>query len=258
MVAFFLRHPVEALTIDVKENKNAIKSISIESTKEPDQTKIWELKKQLDFLKEENSKLKSENLCLKTENKDLTERTSNLSYILADLQGKTKNAEEERDSLITAMRRLVLESSAEDKNNVSINMQNCDNQTKFNEADDCTTQSTEDVLNSNIQLENRYSALEDQLKEAGQSTTAKAVHQDQARNEKNKGKSKSKSKQSTNESNKNLSDDQIQLQQEEQQEPKTKTSVVVAGDSMLRYVNGWELYQLVGKMFSQVFFWRYC
>ena len=43
-------------------------------------------------------------------------------------------------------------------------MQNCDNQRKFNEADDCTTQSREDVLNSNIQLENRYSALEDQLK----------------------------------------------------------------------------------------------
>jgi regulator of replication initiation timing len=64
------------------------------------------LGKQLDCLKEENSKLKSENLCLKTENKDLTERTNNLSYILADLQGKTKNAEEERDSLITAMRLL--------------------------------------------------------------------------------------------------------------------------------------------------------
>ena len=63
-----------------------IKSISIESTKVPDQTKIWELEKQLDCLKEENSKLKSENLCLKTENKDLTQRTNNLSYILADLQ----------------------------------------------------------------------------------------------------------------------------------------------------------------------------
>jgi hypothetical protein len=80
-----LKNQLEALTIDVKENKNAIKSISIESTKEPDQTKIWELGKQLDCLKEENCKLKSENLCLKTENKDLTERTNNLSYILADL-----------------------------------------------------------------------------------------------------------------------------------------------------------------------------
>jgi hypothetical protein len=43
-------------------------------------------------------------------------------------------------------------------------MQNCDNQRKFNEADDCTTQSREDVLNSNIQLKNKFSALQDQLK----------------------------------------------------------------------------------------------
>jgi hypothetical protein len=35
-----LKYQLEALTIDVKENKNAIKSISIESTQEPDQTKF--------------------------------------------------------------------------------------------------------------------------------------------------------------------------------------------------------------------------
>ena len=79
--------------------------------------------KQLDFLKEENDKLKNENLCLKSENKDLTERTNNLSYILADLQGKAKNAELERDSLIAATRLLVLESRQDDKS-VPINMQN--------------------------------------------------------------------------------------------------------------------------------------
>ena len=77
-------------------------------TKDLDQTKVRELEKQLNFLKEENDKLKNENLCLKSENKDLTERTNNLSYILADLQGKVKNAELERDSLITAARLLVL------------------------------------------------------------------------------------------------------------------------------------------------------
>ena len=79
--------------------------------------------KQLDFLKEENDKLKNENLCLKSENKDLTERTNNLSYILADLQGKAKNAELERDSLIAATRLLVLESRQDDRS-VPINMQN--------------------------------------------------------------------------------------------------------------------------------------
>ena len=34
---------------------------------------------------------------------DLTERISNLLYILSDLQQKTKNAEQERDSVITAI-----------------------------------------------------------------------------------------------------------------------------------------------------------
>ena len=41
-------------------------------------------------------------------------------------------------------------------------------------------------MNSNIQLKNKFSALQDQLKEAGQSTTAKAIPQDQARNKKKK------------------------------------------------------------------------
>ena len=40
--------------------------------------------------KEENCEFQSENLCLKTENKDLTERTNNLSYILADYKERPK------------------------------------------------------------------------------------------------------------------------------------------------------------------------
>ena len=35
-------------------------------TKDLDQTKVRELEKQLDFLKEENDKLKNENSCLKS------------------------------------------------------------------------------------------------------------------------------------------------------------------------------------------------
>jgi hypothetical protein len=46
-----------------------IKSISIESTKVPDQTKIWELEKQLDCLKEENSKRKARIFALKLNTK---------------------------------------------------------------------------------------------------------------------------------------------------------------------------------------------
>ena len=46
--------------------------------------------------------LRQENLELKKENGSLTERINNLSYILADLQDKAKNAQEEIASLITS------------------------------------------------------------------------------------------------------------------------------------------------------------
>ena len=233
-----IKNQLEALTINVNENKNAIKSFSNKMTKDLDQTKVRELEKQLDFLKEENDKLKNENLCLKSENKDLTERTNNLSYILADLQGKAKNAELERDSLITAARLLVLESSQDDKK-VPINMQNCDNQIELNEADDCT-QLRDHALNSNIQLKNRFSAFNDEAKQPDQTTTVRSAHEDHKLGKKKK-KSKPKDGKRTNESIKRLSDDQIQTQQEDQQQSKTKTSVVVAGDSMIKYVKGWEL-----------------
>ena len=234
-----LKYQLEALTINVKENKNAIKSISDKRTKDLDQTKVQELEKQLDFLKDENDKLKNENLCLKSENKDLIERTNNLSYILADLQGKAKNAELEKDSLITAMRLLVLESNTEDKTNVSINMPNHDNQRELNEAEACT-QSGDDALNSNIQMKNKFSALEDEVKQAGTTTTGKRANADHSK-EKKKRKSKPKDRQFTNESNKKLSDAETRTQQEDQQQSQAKTSVVVAGDSMIKYVKGWEL-----------------
>ena len=228
-----IKNQLEALTINVNENKNAIKSFSNKMAKDLDQTKVRELEKQFDFLKEENDKLKNENLCLKSENKDLTERTNNLSYILADLQGKVKNAELERDSLITAARLLVLESSQDDKS-VPINMQNCDNQIELNEADDCT-QLRDDALNSNIQLKNRFSALNDEAKQPGQTTTVRSAHEEHTLGKK-KRKSKPKDGNRTNESIKS-----VQAQQEDQQQSKTKTSVVVAGDSMIKYVKGWEL-----------------
>ena len=50
--------------------------------------------------------LKRENLELKNQNKDLTDRISNLNYILADFQGKAKAAEDEKASLITSVRLL--------------------------------------------------------------------------------------------------------------------------------------------------------
>ena len=67
---------------------------------------------EMDNVKTENLKLVKKNLNLKNDNDNLKERVNNLSYILADLQGKAKNAEEQNDYLITAMRLL-----AENSNN---------------------------------------------------------------------------------------------------------------------------------------------
>ena len=64
--------------------------------------------KQLNGLKNQDkdklSALEKENHELKVENSALEERKNNLSYILADLQGKVKHAEEQKASLITAIR----------------------------------------------------------------------------------------------------------------------------------------------------------
>jgi lysophospholipase L1-like esterase len=56
--------------------------------------------------KEKLSALEIENHELKVQNSALEERMTNLTYILADLQGKLKNAEEEKASLITVIRLL--------------------------------------------------------------------------------------------------------------------------------------------------------
>ena len=92
---------------------------------------IQKSKNETDCLKEKNYQLMDENKHLKSEKNDLTERINNLSYILADLQQKTKNAEQERDSVITAMRLLIAETNGVMENNV-IKQKMC------NEADECT------------------------------------------------------------------------------------------------------------------------
>ena len=51
-------------------------------------------------------RLRKENLELKRQNDEFSERIQNLSYILADLQDKAKLAEDEKASLITAIKLL--------------------------------------------------------------------------------------------------------------------------------------------------------
>ena len=131
-----------------------------------------------------------ENKHLKGEKNDLTKRINNLSYILADLQQKTKNAEQERDSVITPMRLLIAETNGVMENNV-IKQKMC------NEADECTQ--LKDIVNPDIKLKNRFSVLENKQVEVGEfsATPNQNTEEDQNTEEgqvpkKKKAKSKSK------------------------------------------------------------------
>ena len=136
---------------EVHANTAAVNEILIERTKGLNEGKLKELENELACSRKENHKLLNENSNLKSANENLTERANNLSYILADLQGKTKNAEDERDSLITAMRLLVAESNAIVKENEQLNHKHIIEQSNSNEADDCTTQ-IEDVCKSEYSI----------------------------------------------------------------------------------------------------------
>jgi predicted nucleic acid-binding Zn-ribbon protein len=57
--------------------------------------RIADKESEFSALKKENNDLKDTNNDLKNENKSLHEKLNNLSYILADLQGKVKSTEEE-------------------------------------------------------------------------------------------------------------------------------------------------------------------
>ena len=114
-----------------------------EYTRGINQAKLQELENELvRIVRKENHELSSENMKLKSENGELMEKTNNLSYILADLQGKTKVAEEERDSVITAMRLLVAESNLIVKDNTDDELlnHNLNSEPGINEADDCSIQ----------------------------------------------------------------------------------------------------------------------
>ena len=72
----------------------------------------------------------------------------------------TKNAEEERDSVIIAMRLLVAESNTAIEKSQSPKHNPETEQSGPNGADECTTQvQIKDTLSPNSQISNRFSAL---------------------------------------------------------------------------------------------------
>jgi hypothetical protein len=95
------------------------------------------------------------------------------------LQQKTKNAEQERDSVIIATRLLIAETNSVVENNV-IEQKQC------NEVDECTQ--SKDIINPNITLKNKYSVLENELVNGGESSAIsnQKTEEDQVQQKKEK------------------------------------------------------------------------
>ena len=106
-----LQSQIQVLTKELNGNTAALKNIR-EPKVDSSSLLVQEPKNEVDRLKEKIYKLMDENKCLKNENNKNTERINNQSFILADLQQKTKNTAQERDSIITAMRLLIAETNS--------------------------------------------------------------------------------------------------------------------------------------------------
>ena len=150
-----LNNQLEALTKEICANTAAIKLFNRSEHK---QQNYQELRNNIDTLKEKNRELVDKNTNLKNENNDLQERINNLSYILADLQGKAKDVGQEKESLITAMRLLVEDSNNKPKTTFKDDNDKTSKQSEAHDSVDGAGQ-TEQVLNPNVQMSNRFSNL---------------------------------------------------------------------------------------------------
>ena len=106
------------------------------------------------------------------------ERINNLSYILANLQGKAKNAEQEKESTITAMGLLVEDSNNKPNTTFKDNNDKTSKQSRAHDSVDATGQ-TGEVINPNMQVSNRFSSLtiEESNEDDGNATQDDQQHQ---------------------------------------------------------------------------------
>ena len=228
--------------------------------------------KQLDgLINQDESKLSElirENHELKVENNALEERINNLSYILADLQGKAKHAEEEKASLVTAIRLL--------------NNSNLPNHRVGNRADDTSDieqenqSQTDENLQPNCTVRNSFAVLnvEDTSPDVNEPSTSKDAKLYQGNQEINVPTSKQQGSQSeqprkrrekqTKEPNskpaknpKNRSNEQTALDDSippksptREGYSKSKTTggyITILGDSMIKMIKPQKLSRSIGE-----------
>ena len=226
----------------------------------------------MEFSREYIGCIQRENVKLKHDNETLRERAENLSYIASDLNTKVKQLENEKECLITALGLL--------KSNLSEQQKATDDQTikGLNKgADDChgCKSFSASSINSSNETGNRFESLiyvdDDELdhqetphkananKKQNQQRKASdkkrkdrsndnAAHsaksQEQKQDEDNRS-NRTNNNRGTQKTKKNMQTKEALKPNEdltpEKQKRHAKQTVVIAGDSVIKYVKGWEL-----------------
>ena len=173
-------------------------------------------------------RLKLENSDLKEENDRLTERINNLSFILADLQGKAKCAEEEKASLITTIRLLYKDLGGNQPVHAhyhSVETTQPSNQPLLDQTDGDKVLSPQQKRSeySVTPTQNSFSVLNvEEASDEDHQTTSKNTTQKTRSHQNNQGEG---TKLSNNDS------------QKENYSAEGKSTVVLVGDSMVKNIN---------------------
>ena len=213
------------------EHESQIKLLNVKLDDISGDRECVETNNKLDDLKDANCELINENSRLKNVNYQLTSKIEELSQKLTDLQEKAIHTEEERDSLIAVVRLLAVESNQplHEKKTHALHHNNDDQQIASN---DDLIQSSEQV-NQNIKLSNRYSGFNDTVvvsEDPDESNKEENLNSSNTQNKLKKKQKKGKKKQKP-------ADTLVRTEQQQN----IKASVVVAGDSIIKYLKGWEL-----------------
>ena len=219
-----------------------------------------------------------ENVKLRQDNENLRERSENLSYIISDLNTKAKRFEIEKESLITALG--MLQSDLNEKYKGADWQTVKGSVIKNGSCKQMSASSIDADTNPNVEISNRFESLiyegdeesDDQeipnttktkeklsLQQKGFGKNQMSESDDKAAQSKaNKQRSQQINQEQKHKKNKNkkqkVKNNEQKVKENEQtreahkaseeitaERQRTKETVVIAGDSIIKYVKGWEV-----------------
>ncbi|CAB4042109.1 Hypothetical predicted protein, partial [Paramuricea clavata] len=228
---------VRLLVKEFTTNKTTVDKTLQDHSKVLNQLQNLETNSELDSLRKEN-------LQLKKLNDEFSKRINNLSCILADLQDKAKSAEDEKASLITAIKLLYKEN---ERNQEQSNVNQAD-QINSEEQQRQQHDLTCHQVNPNIQINNRFAGLsvEEHTEEVSMLQVNAASQVTQTLTETRQKESWKASANSFSAEQKGSNTTAKKHDNKEDRQLKRHTTVLI-GDSMIKNIQGPKLGKEVGN-----------